>query len=101
MGFANLGAMVTTNAANQIRSPAPLRGRAIALYFAVASGSSALGALLMGTLVDAVGPRLTLVIGAAVCFVVAATWRRNGRRAATGPGVTPGEIVSTLPGLDG
>jgi MFS family permease len=101
LGFANLGAIVTTNAANQLRSPPPMRGRLIALYFAISSGSAALGSLLMGMLVDAVGPRLTLVVGAVVCFVVAIAWRLNERASPRGearPGVD--EVVALAPGLD-
>jgi MFS family permease len=101
LGFANLGAIVTTNAANQLRSPPPMRGRLIALYFAISSGSAALGSLLMGLLVDAAGPRRTLVVGAVVCFVVAAAWRLNQRAAPRDEGRRAGDdVVAMAPGLD-
>jgi MFS family permease len=101
LGFANLGAIVTTNAANQLRSPPPMRGRLIALYFAISSGSAALGSLLMGVLVDAVGPRRTLVVGAVVCFLVAAAWRLNQRAAPHDePRDAVDEVIAMAPGLD-
>ena len=82
MGFAHLGAIVTTNAANQLRSPAVMRGRAIALYFAVSSGSAALGSFLLGGLSDAFGPRFALGIGGALSLAVAWAWAAHDRRAA-------------------
>jgi MFS family permease len=82
MGYAHLGAIVTTNAANQLRSPPRMRGRTIALYFSVSSGSAALGSLLIGALSDAFGPRAALGTGGVISLAVAWTWRARGRHAA-------------------
>jgi MFS family permease len=81
MGYAHLGTMVTTNAANQLRSPPVMRGRTIALYFSVSSGSAAVGAFLIGALSDAFGPRAALGIGGLLSLAVASTWNARLRRA--------------------
>jgi MFS family permease len=80
MGYAHLGTMVTTNAANQLRSPAVMRGRTIALYFALSSGSAAVGSFALGGLTDAFGPRVALGIGGVVSLAVAWSWSMRVRR---------------------
>jgi len=72
MGYAQLGAGVTTNAANQIRTPPAMRGRTIALYFSINAGAAALGAYLMGVLSDSFGPRVAMGVGGIATFGVAA-----------------------------
>jgi MFS family permease len=80
MGFAQLGTSVTTNAANQLRTPPVMRGRTIALFFSINSGASALGSFLMGVMSDAFGPRSALVAGGIAGIVVASAWGRHARR---------------------
>jgi MFS family permease len=74
LGYAQLGGSVSTNTANQLRSPPDMRGRTIALYFSVAAGANAVGSVVMGALSDAVGPRLALALGGLVCLGVTAAW---------------------------
>jgi MFS family permease len=80
MGFAQLGTGVSTNAANQLRTPPAMRGRTIALYFSVNAGAAALGAFLMGALTDAYGARFTLSLGGLLSLAVAGAWAVRGRR---------------------
>ena len=80
MGYAQLGTGVSTNAANQLRTPPAMRGRTIALYFSVNAGAAALGSFLMGALSDAYGARLTFVVGGLVSLAVAGAWGVRVRR---------------------
>jgi predicted MFS family arabinose efflux permease len=61
----------TAHSAAQLWSDPALRGRVIALVMAVSAGSTPLGAPLIGLIADTVGPRWSLVAGAASGFVAA------------------------------
>ena len=78
MGYAQLGTGVSTNAANQLRTPPSMRGRTIALYFSVNAGAAALGSFLMGALSDAYGARSRSSSGAWSAW----PWRAPGACAA-------------------
>lgn len=94
MGYAQLGAAVSTNAANQLRTPPVMRGRTIALYFSLNSGASALGSFLLGATSDALGARFALGLAGLVSLAVAAAWARRGR-----PQSEP--MTGQFPQLDG
>jgi MFS family permease len=61
----------TAHSAAQLWSDPALRGRVIALVMAVSAGSTPLGAPLIGLIADTLGPRWSLVAGAASGFVAA------------------------------
>jgi hypothetical protein len=61
----------TAHSAAQLWSDPALRGRVIALVLAVSAGSTPVGAPLIGMVADALGPRWSLVAGAASGVVAA------------------------------
>lgn len=61
----------TAHSAAQLWSDPALRGRVIALVMAVSAGSTPLGAPLIGKIADTLGPRWSLVAGAASGFAAA------------------------------
>jgi len=100
VGYGQLGTGVSTNAANQLRTPPNMRGRTIALYFSINSGAAALGAFILGSLSQAAGPRTALVVSGLVSLGVGGAWawsiRRQAERQAPGldalvPSMVPAE----------
>ncbi|MEO8836596.1 MAG: MFS transporter [Caldimonas sp.] len=84
IGIASQTFMTTANSIVQLSTEAAMRGRVMAIYLAIALGSTPLGAPIVGWVADAFGPRWALVIGA-VAGVVAAfvgarfLWKAQGR----------------------
>jgi MFS family permease len=75
--------MTTANSAVQLSTDAVMRGRVMAIYLAIALGSTPLGAPIVGWVADTFGPRWALAIGAAAGFAAAAVgWRFVLRRRA-------------------
>lgn len=71
MGFAAIMTMTVANGYVHTSTPERIRGRVLALYFAVLGGGTPIGAPIMGRLIDAWGPRaglmaatVTVLIGA-------------------------------------
>jgi MFS family permease len=85
MGFAQLAANVSTNAAVQLRTPPALRGRVIALYFATGAGAQALGSTVIGAVVDGFGTRAALAIAGGITVVVGLGWAVVLRRRSATP----------------
>lgn len=93
VGLAALTVMTSANALVQLSTPAPLRGRVMALYMAIFMGGTPIGAPIIGWIGDAFGAPATLLVGAiatglAAAAALALAWRRDphllktlGRRA--------------------
>jgi MFS family permease len=72
VGVFALMLMTTANSTVQMTTPAPIRGRVMALYMAVFLGSAPVGAPVVGWIGQTFGPRWSLLVGAAAAFVVVA-----------------------------
>ncbi|WP_211223269.1 MFS transporter [Propionicicella superfundia] len=87
VGLAALTVMTNANASVQLSTPAPLRGRVMALYMAIFQGGTPLGAPFIGWVGDVFGARATLYVGAVatgIAAVAAGTlllWRYPSLRA--------------------
>jgi MFS family permease len=64
IGIAAQTFMVGANSTVQLASDPPMRGRVMAIYLAIALGSTPLGAPLVGWVADAFGPRWALAVAA-------------------------------------
>jgi MFS family permease len=71
VGLAALTVMTNANAAVQVSTPAPLRGRVMALYMAIFQGGTPIGAPLIGWVGDVFGARATLYVGAIATGIAA------------------------------
>jgi MFS family permease len=81
-GIAVLTFSTTANSIVQLGSAPQMRGRVMALYILVFLGGTPLGAPVIGTLSEVLGPRSGLLIGGgvtAVAAVVAAAWMARSR----------------------
>ena len=75
----------TANGAVQLSTDPNLRGRVIAILFAIALGGTLIGAPLVGWVADTFGPRWALGVGAASGFAAAIVgWRARAQRARRG-----------------
>ncbi len=82
VGLAALTVMTSANALIQLSTPAPLRGRVMALYMAIFMGGTPIGAPIIGWIGDAFGAPATLLVGAvatglAAVAALAVTLRRD------------------------
>jgi MFS family permease len=75
VGFSMLLQMSSSNTLIQSMVPDELRGRVMAAYSMMFMGMSPLGALLAGTLAEAVGAPATIAIGGAVCLAGSLVFR--------------------------
>ncbi len=77
MGVASQTINTTANSYIQLSTPSAVRGRVIAIYFAVFAGSTPIGAPIVGWVANEFGPRWALGVGAmagVVCAVVMLVW---------------------------
>ena len=65
VGLAAQTMMTTANGAVQLSTPAPVRGRVMAIYMAIFMGGTPIGAPVIGWVANEFGPRLALGVGAA------------------------------------
>ncbi|MBX6371185.1 MAG: MFS transporter [Acidothermus sp.] len=72
IGAAAIAFATSCNSSVQLGAKPAMQGRAMALYVTVFTGGAPVGALLVGWLGGAVGPRMTLVIQGVLCLVSAA-----------------------------
>jgi MFS family permease len=85
IGFASQTFMIGANSTVQIASDPGLRGRVMAIYLAIALGSTPLGAPIVGWVADAFGPRWALAVAAAAGIAAAFVgWRYVARSRPTG-----------------
>ena len=64
VGLAAQTMMTTANGAVQLSTPAPLRGRVMAIFMAIFMGGTPIGAPVIGWIANEFGPRLALGVGA-------------------------------------
>ena len=78
IGLASQTFMTTANSLVQLRADPATRGRVLALYLAVAMGTTPIGAPIVGRIADAFGPRAALCVGAVAGLLAALVgWRRR------------------------
>jgi MFS family permease len=65
VGLAAQTMMTTANGAVQLSTPAPVRGRVMAIYMAIFMGGTPIGAPVIGWVANEFGPRWALGVGAA------------------------------------
>jgi MFS family permease len=64
VGLASQTLMTTANGAVQLSTPAPVRGRVMAIYMAIFMGGTPIGAPIVGWVANEFGPRWALGVGA-------------------------------------
>ncbi|MES2171032.1 MAG: MFS transporter [Actinomycetota bacterium] len=77
MGVASQTITTTANSYIQLSTPSAVRGRVMAIYFAVFAGSTPIGAPIVGWVANEFGPRWSLGVGAAsgvLCAIVMLAW---------------------------
>ncbi|HZV92440.1 MAG TPA: MFS transporter [Caldimonas sp.] len=80
IGMASQTFMTTANSTIQLACDPPMRGRVMAIYLAIALGSTPIGAPIVGWVADAFGPRWALAVGAAAGLAAALVgWRYIAR----------------------
>ncbi|MEN2738892.1 MFS transporter [Microbacterium sp. X-17] len=83
VGFTTVTALTTTNGYVQTTTEPALRGRVLALYFALLMGGTPIGAPIVGAIATALGPRAAIFISAVICLFacgIGVTWvARSGR----------------------
>jgi len=82
VGLSSITLMTTANATVQLTTAPRMRGRVMALYMAVFTGGTPLGAPVVGWVADVAGPRWAIGVAAASGFVAAAVavvWLIRGR----------------------
>lgn len=83
LGVCAMTMMNTANAYVQTTTDPELRGRVMALYLAIFTGGTPIGAPIVGYVASTFGPRWALVVGAASGFIaaaIAASWLLRRRR---------------------
>lgn len=65
VGLASQTIMTTANSAVQLSTPAPVRGRVMAIFMAIFMGGTPIGAPIVGWVANEFGPRWSLGVGAA------------------------------------
>jgi MFS family permease len=99
-GGASISFMSTGNSTLQLNAAPEMRGRVMALWFVAFQGSTPIGGPIVGWIMDVVGPRAGLGLGAVACLAVAlegALMLRNrtrGRR-------TPRPLIAMIPSPTG
>lgn len=95
VGFALMTAMATVNAAVQTMTHPGMRGRVMGVYMAAWMGGAPLGALALGAIIDATGPRVALVVAGALTVVCAGAVALRLRRS------LPVRVTTAAEGLPG
>jgi MFS family permease len=85
LGVVSMIQLTGTNTLIQAMTPDALRGRVMAIWFMIFMGFAPVGSLIAGSITTALGPRLVLAVGGAVCALgaigFAAVLPREGREA--------------------
>jgi MFS family permease len=93
LGMASMIQLTATNTLIQTMTPDALRGRVMAIWFMILMGFAPAGSVIAGSITTAVGPRLVLAVGGAVCALGAVgfarwSWTRRPSSDAHVPSVT-------------
>jgi MFS family permease len=72
VGLSSITLMTTANGSVQLSSAPEMRGRVMALYMAIFTGGTPLGAPIVGWVADTLGPRWAIGVGASAGFVAGA-----------------------------
>jgi len=104
VGLASITLMTTANATVQLTTAPRMRGRVMALYMAVFTGGTPLGAPMVGWVANVAGPRWAIGVAAASGFVaagVAVVWLVRGQhlRVRRVRGGEPDPVTGALPVL--
>ena len=94
-GIGFMGSIVSTLSLTQLLASPAFRGRLVAVWFVVLSGGVVFGSLLSGVLADAIGERVTMLIGAASLVFV--TWLVRAAEPSTSVPSTSVLATSELP----
>jgi MFS family permease len=101
VGIAAQTFTTTANGAIQLATEPSMRGRVMALFLAIAMGGTPIGAPFVGFVVDRLGPRWALGVGAsaglAAALVAALYARAQVSRAAAGPGGADEDGATPVP----
>ena len=81
IGVASQTFMIGANSTVQLATDPAMRGRVMAIYLAIALGSTPLGAPIVGWVADAFGPRWALAVAAAAGLAAALVGARHAARA--------------------
>jgi MFS family permease len=76
MGVASMIQLTGTNTLIQSMTPDALRGRVMAIWFMIFMGFAPVGSVIAGSVTTALGPRLVLAVGGAVCALGAIGFAR-------------------------
>jgi MFS family permease len=76
MGVASMIQLTATNTLIQTMTPDALRGRVMAIWFMIFMGFAPAGSLIAGSITTALGPRLVLAVGGALCALGALAFAR-------------------------
>nr|WP_239452072.1 MFS transporter [Frondihabitans sp. PAMC 28766] len=82
VGLSSITLMTTANGIVQLSAAPEVRGRVMALYMAIFTGGTPIGAPIVGWVANTFGPREAIGVGAAAGFVAAAvaiTWLIRGQ----------------------
>lgn len=77
VGITGMTLMTTANSYVQITTPPAMRGRVMALYMAIFTGGTPIGAPLMGVIAQSAGPRVAMLVAAGatlLMFVIASVY---------------------------
>jgi MFS family permease len=85
-GAASITFMATGNSTLQLSAQPSMRGRVMSLWFVAFQGSTPVGGPVVGWVMDALGPRAGLGVGAMTCLTVAVLGAGALRRRRPQPG---------------
>jgi MFS family permease len=100
MGMASMIQLTATNTLIQSMTPDALRGRVMAIWFMIFMGFAPLGSVIAGSVTTALGPRLVLAVGGAVCALGAlgfARWSWTRRPSSDGHAPSVTERFAVVP----
>lgn len=102
LGTASMIQLTATNTLIQAMTPDAVRGRVMAIWFMIFMGFAPVGSVIAGSVTTALGPRLVLAVGGAVCALGAIgfarwAWTRRPSTAGYAPSVTEERRVAVVP----
>jgi MFS family permease len=95
MGFTMSTTMMTANTTVQTTAPDALRGRVMSVYMTVFAGTVPIGALIVGSVAEAFGTPMSLVVGGSITIAASLSVLAASRR------LSPTALPRAAPNLDG